>query len=163
MESWLRWGKGPMVALLFEVGGQRYGLDVAQVVKVLPYVRLHKLPHVPEYVAGVFRYRDAMVPVIDLSQLIRGKPVGALLSTRIILVQHPGPSGAGRVLGLLAERATDSIDDGGAGPVSSGVAVPEAPYLSGLSVNGGTMIQYVKVENLLPEDVRERLFAESEA
>jgi chemotaxis-related protein WspB len=152
-----------MVALLFEVAGQRYGLDIAQVVKVLPCVRLHRLPHVPDYVAGVFRYHDAMVPVIDLSQLIRGTPVKPLLSTRIILVQHPGPSGPGRVLGLLAERATDSLDDAGAEPVSSGVAAPEAPYLGGLSVSGGSMIQYVKVENLLPDDVREQLFAENPA
>jgi len=152
-----------MVALLFEVGGRRYGLDIAQVIKVLPCVRLHPLPHVPPYVAGVFRYRDAMVPVIDLSQLIRGTPVKALLSTRIILVQHPGPTGIGRVLGLLAERATDSLDDAGTEPESSGVAVPEAPYLGGLSVSGGSVIQYVKVENLLPDEVRERLFAENPA
>ncbi|MGD0965294.1 MAG: chemotaxis protein CheW [Candidatus Acidiferrales bacterium] len=152
-----------MVALLFEVGGQRYGLDIAQVVKVLPFVRLHRLPHAPEYVAGVFCYRDAMVPVIDLSQLIRGTHVQALLSTRIVLVKYPGPSGTGRVLGLLAERATDSLNDEGAEPVPSGVAVPEAPYLGGLSVSGGTMIQYVKVENLLPDEVAERLFAENPA
>jgi chemotaxis-related protein WspB len=152
-----------MVALLFEVAGQRYGLDIAQVVKVLPYVRLHRLPHVPSYVAGVFRYRDAMVPVIDLSQLIRGTPVQALMSTRIILVQHPGPTGPGSILGLLAERATDSLNDDGAEPLSSGVATPEAPYLGGLSVSGGSVIQYVKVENLLPDEVRERLFAENQA
>jgi chemotaxis-related protein WspB len=149
-----------MKALLFEIDGQRYGLDIAQVLKVLPYVRLHRLPGVPEYVAGLLRYRDEMIPVIDLSQLIGRRPVEALLSTRIILVKHPGPSGAGRVLGLLAERATDSLNDGAAAPESSGFAVPEAPYLGGLSVSGGTMIQYVKVEQLLPDDVRQRLFAE---
>ena len=64
------------------------------------------------------------------------------------------------MLGLLAERATDSLDDGAAEPVSSGVAVPEAPYLGGLSASGGSIIQYVKVEQLLPEDLRERLFVE---
>ena len=32
-----------------------------------------------------------------------------------------------------------------------------APYLGGLSVSGGSMIQYVNVERLLPDDVRERL------
>jgi chemotaxis-related protein WspB len=149
-----------MVALLFEVGGQRYGLDVAQVLKVLPSVRLRPLPRVPDYIAGVFRYRDTMVPVIDLSQLIKGKPVTSLLSTRIILVQHPGPSGKGRVLGLLAERATDSLDDTATAPSSSGVAVPDAPYLGGLSMGNGGMIQHVKVEHLLPEDLRQRLFVE---
>ena len=43
-----------MVALLFDVGGQRYALDVAQVLRVVPYVHLRRLPAVPEYIAGVF-------------------------------------------------------------------------------------------------------------
>jgi chemotaxis-related protein WspB len=149
-----------MVALLFEIDGQRYGLDVTQVLKLLPSVRLRPLPRVPKYVAGVFRYRDTMVPVIDLSQLIKGRPVPDLLSTRIILVRHPGPSGVGRVLGLLAERVTDSLDDSASDPVSSGFAVPEAPYLGGVSPSSGSIIQYVKVENLLTDELRERLFVE---
>ena len=149
-----------MRALLFELDGQRYGLDIAQVVKVLPFVRLRRLPGVPEYVAGVFRYRDELVPVIDLCQLICGRPVSPLLSTRLILVTHPGPSGAGRILGLLAERATDVLEDA-ARPEPSGVAALEAPYLGGLGASGGSMIQYVNVERLLPDDVRERLFVEN--
>jgi chemotaxis-related protein WspB len=153
-----------MIALLFEVDGQRYGLDIAQVVKVLPYVQLRRLPGVPDYVAGVFCYRDQMVPVIDLSQLIRGKPVAAMLSTRIILVKYLGqPGQSGRVLGLLAERATDGLNDTATEPIASGIAAPEAPYLGGLSVAGvGSMIQYVKVENLLSEELRQRLFAENQ-
>jgi chemotaxis-related protein WspB len=64
------------------------------------------------------------------------------------------------VLGLLAERTTDSLDDGEAEPTSSGVAVPEAPFLGGLSANSGGIIQYVKVEHLLPDELRDRLFVE---
>ncbi len=45
-------------------------------------------------------------------------------------------------------------------PQASGVAVPEAPYLGGLSVAGGSIIQYLKVERLLPDELRERLFIE---
>jgi chemotaxis-related protein WspB len=149
-----------MVALLFEVEGQRYGLEVTQIVKVLPSVRLRRLPQVPEYVAGVFRYRGTMVPVIDLTQLIKGRPSTALMSTRIILVLHPGPSGTGRVLGLLAERATEILDDVAVEPKPSGIEVPEAPYLGGLSANGASIIQYVKVEQLLSDELRDRLFVE---
>lgn len=147
-------------ALIFEVGGQRYGIEVTEVSKLLPYVHLRPLPHVPEYVAGVFRYRDMMVPVIDLNQLIARKPVAARLSTRIILVPYTAPSGASRFLGLLAERASHILEDDGAELKSSGVAVPEAPYLGSLRASEGSIIQYVKVEHLLPEDLRERLFVE---
>jgi chemotaxis-related protein WspB len=149
-----------MVALLFEIDGQRYGLDFTQVLKVLPSVRLRRLPRVPEYVAGVFQYRGAMVPVIDLSQLIKGRPSAAFLSTRIVLVRYSGPSGQEQALGLLAERATESVDAGSAELLPSGVAVPEAPYLGGLSASSGGIIQYVKVEQLLSEDLRNRLFVQ---
>lgn len=150
-----------MKALIFHVEGQRYGLDITQVVKVLPYIGLRPLAGVPRYVAGVFRHRDEMIPVIDLSQLIGGKPVPPMLSTRLILVTHPGPSGTGRTLGLLAERATDILEDGTAHPESSGYASSDAPYLGGLSVSANSMIQFVRVEHLLPEDLRSRLFVES--
>jgi chemotaxis-related protein WspB len=150
-----------MKALLFDVDGQRYGLDITQVLKVLPYVRLRPLSGVPRYVAGILRYRDEMIPVIDLSQLIGGTPVPPMLSTRLILVAHPGPSGAGRTLGLLAERATDILEDGAARPEPSGYASSESPYLGGLSVSGKSMVQFVRVENLLPDDLSRRLFVES--
>ena len=149
-----------MVSLLFEVAGQRYALDIAQVIEVVPAVRLRRIPQAPAYVAGVFRYRGAMVPVIDLSHLMGGPPASRRFSTRILLVQHPGPSGIGRVLGLLAEGATDSLDDAGHLQVSAGVAVPETPYLGGLITTAAGTVQHVRVEHLLPDEVRERLFSE---
>jgi chemotaxis-related protein WspB len=149
-----------MAALLFEIDGQRYGLDIAQVLKVVPAVPLRRIPQAPDYVAGILRYQNMLVPVIDLSQLIAGRPARNLLSTRMILVQYPGPAGMGRTLGLLAERATDSLDSNSSAAVPSGFAVPEAPYLGGLSTIGDSMIQYVRVEHLLSEELRDRLFTE---
>jgi chemotaxis-related protein WspB len=149
-----------MIALIFEVDGQRYGLDISQVVEVVPAVRLRRLPGVPEYVAGVFRFRGAHVPVIDLSQLIGGKPAVPRLSTRLVLVRHPGPTGVGRLLGLLAERVADGLDDSAATPAATGVAAPETPYLGPLGTSGGRTVQYVRVEHLLPDALRERLFVE---
>ena len=151
-----------MVALLFDVGGQRYALDVVQVLRVVPYVRLRRLPAAPEYIAGVFQYRGVMVPVIDLSLLMTGRPVAALLSTRILLAQYPMPDGPPRVLGLLVERATDSIEDDAEQLKSPGIALPETPYLGGISSTGGGLIQYVKVEEMLPAELRQRLFADAD-
>ena len=150
-----------MVSLLFEVAGQRYALDIAQVIEVVPAVRLRRIPQAPAYIAGVFRYRGTMVPVIDLSHLIGGPPASPRFSTRILLVHHPGPSGVGRVLGLLAEGATDSLDDGGHVQASAGVVVPETPFLGGLITTPSGTVQHVRVEHLLPDAVRERLFAEA--
>jgi len=151
-----------MLALTFEVDSQKYGLDVTQILEVLPVVPLRRLPHAPDYVSGVFVYRGNTVPVIDLSRLIGKRAAQALLSTRIVLVRHPGPSGKGRALGLLAERATN-LEETGAQVKSPGFATPEAPFLGGLSSSGSGegMIQFVNVEQLLPADLRERLFVEA--
>jgi chemotaxis-related protein WspB len=146
-----------MPALLFEIEGQRYGLDFAQVVKVLPALRLRPIPHAPDYVSGIFQYQGKLVPVIDLSRLIRNRTAPAILSTRIILVRL---AGSDRLLGLLAERATDSWDGHGTAPQSTGIDLPEAPYLGGLSTSGEGMIQFVAVENLLPDELKDRLFKE---
>jgi chemotaxis-related protein WspB len=149
-----------MIALNFEVDGQRYGLDISQVVEVVPAVRLRRLPGVPDCVAGVLRFRGAHVPVIDLSQLIGGKPAVPRMSTRLVLVRHPGPTGVGRLLGLLAERVADGLDESAGTPTATGVAAPEVPYLGPLGTSGGRTVQYVRVEQLLPDALRERLFVE---
>lgn len=149
-----------MIALLFDVAGQQYGLDISQVVEVVPAVQLRHLPGVPDYVAGVFRFRGAYVPVIDLSRLIAGVPAAARLSTRLVLVRHPGPTGEGRLLGLLAERAADGLEESTVTPSSTGIAAADAPYLGPLSTTGGRTVQYVRVEQLLPDALRDRLFAE---
>jgi chemotaxis-related protein WspB len=151
-----------MIALLFDVAGQQYGLDISQVLEVVPAVRVRHLAGVPEYVAGVFRFRGAYVPVIDLSRLIGGTPAAARLSTRMVLVRYPVPGRDARILGLLAEHAAEGLDDSQGVPSPTGIAAPDAPYLGTISTSGRRTVQYVRVEQLLPEALRERLFTESQ-
>ena len=92
--------------------------------------------------------------------MIGGEPAVPRLSTRLVLVRHPGPSGEGRLLGLLAEHAAEGLDESAAVPAASGVTSSEAPYLGPLSTGAGPTVQYVRVEQLLPDELRERLFAE---
>src|SRR6187399_2400232 len=98
-----------MLFLVFEVAGDRYVLDVTQVAEVLPFVTITQIPQAPAAVAGVLNYRGAPVPVIDLSQLTLGRPAERRLSTRIVLVHYPGAEGQTRLLGLIAERATQTV------------------------------------------------------
>ena len=151
---------GALTALLFGVGEQRYGLDVSQVVEVVPAVPLRKIPGVPEYVAGVFCYKGTIVPVLDLNQLLSGVPALKRYSTRMVLVRYPGHSGTEHVLGLLVERADQGLTEAFGDLLSSGIATPEAPYLGKLAMLGNETIQFVKIEQLIPDGLRERLFAE---
>lgn len=144
--------------LLFNLQHDRYALSVHEVVEVLPLRRLKALPEAPPWLAGVFEHRGALVPVIDLLLRASGKPAAALASTRLVLVQYRP---AASVLGLILEKATDTLRLPNAGFSDSGVAVADALYLGPLQESPLGLIQRIEVAGLLPADVAARLFPDA--
>lgn len=147
-----------MLFLLFQPGRDRYALDAGQIAEVLPLVDIKPLPRAPEGVAGVFDYRGTPVPVIDLSQLMLGRPAAKHLSTRIVLARYPDAGGVMRLLGLLAEQATQTVRRDPGDFLASGVSHDAAPYLGPVASDERGLIQWIEVHKLLPAAVREALF-----
>jgi chemotaxis-related protein WspB len=168
-----------MLFLIFELGHDRYALPASPIVEVLPVVRIKRVPHAPAGVVGVFDYHGAPVPVIDLSELTLGRPSAPRLSTRLIVVSYPDRRGGqdrfeghgqgqGRrqnqgdgeshLLGLIAERATDTMRRDPADFVASGITTGRAPYLGHVTTSSHGVVQRIDVDTLLPDDVRESLF-----
>src|SRR4051812_37877755 len=75
-----------MLLLTFKAAGNLYAVDVAHVVEVVPRLNLRRLPHAPDFIAGLFDYRGTVVPVIDLGIRLGSDRCPDRLSTRIILV-----------------------------------------------------------------------------
>jgi chemotaxis-related protein WspB len=144
-----------MLFLVFEIGDERYCLEVSRIIEITPMVIFKKIPHAPAYVSGLFNYRGTIVPVIDLSILIAGKPSRPLFSTRIILVDYVSEDKVHHILGLLAERATETISCREEDFQPSGIEVDEAQYLGDVIFDESGMIQRVRIENLPPENIRD--------
>ncbi|WP_066426278.1 chemotaxis protein CheW [Anabaena sp. 4-3] len=151
-----------MLMLLFYINNECYALPSQQVVEVLPLVTLKTLPHAPEYFAGVFNYRGQIVPVLDLCQLMRGKPCCEHLSSRIILVNYSGrdvnssvlsktATSAPSVIGLIAERVVETLHKSSLEFVDPNVEIDAAPYLGKIILGEQGMIQCLRIENLLSE------------
>ena len=150
-----------MLLLVFCLGDDRYAIETGRVVEVIPQVTLRKLPHAPDCVAGLFNYRGGVVPVIDLCALTQGQPCRPSLSTRIVLVRYTRPGDAvERVLGLMAERVTETLKASEGDLVSSGVSVERAPYLGKILMDADGMVQILAVERLLSHGLCDELFAE---
>ena len=147
-----------MLFLLFQLGRDCYALDASHVVEVLPLVQVKKIPRAPAGVAGVFTYRGAPVPVLDLSELALGRPARPRLSTRLLLVNYPAPGGGKRRLGLIAEKATETLRRDPADFVAAGVKSDGAPYLGPVVQDARGLIQWIEIDKLLPAAVREVLF-----
>jgi chemotaxis-related protein WspB len=150
-----------MLFLLFELGRDRYALDVERIVEVLPLVTIKRLPHFPPGVAGIFVYRGTAVPAIDLSELALDRPALSLVSTRIVLATYSGERGGTHVLGLIAERATDTLRCDPGDFATFGMSSGSAPYLGPVTWDSRGLIQRIEIDRLLTETVRALLFAET--
>ena len=80
-----------MLLLTFKAGANRYAIDVARIIELVPHVELTTIPHAPSFLAGLLGFRGSVIPVIDLGLLLNSVPCRDCLSTRIILVNDaPG-------------------------------------------------------------------------
>jgi chemotaxis-related protein WspB len=149
-----------MLFLIFELGNDRYALDVRQIAEVLPLVSFKQVPRAPQAMNGLFNYRGAPVPVIDLTQLTLGRPSARRLSTRLVLVHYPDDTGQTHLLGLVAERATQTARHEASDFVASGVTNTGAPYLGPVVTDARGLLQWIDVRTLLPPSFRDMLFKE---
>jgi len=172
-----------MLLLTFTAGPNRYAIDVARVVELVPRVALRSIPHAPVFLAGLLGYRGKIVPVIDLGLLLGAAPCRDRLSTRIILVndargdhnrgkqdrdesvQDCGQSPPDReqeptLLGLVAEEVSDLTHASSEQLLPAPVRSPQAPYLDGIVQTDQGILQLIAVDKvrdvLVQEEDRSR-------
>lgn len=150
-----------MLFLMFRVGKDRYVLDVDQIEQVVPFMDAKALPGAPAGVVGAINYRGRPVPLIDLSELALGRPSAALMSTRIILVHYPASAPGADRLALCAERVIETVERDAADFVATGVEAGMPPYLGPVAADEAGLIQWVRAEALLPEELRAILFRQA--
>jgi len=150
-----------MLFLLFQIGNDRYALEARHAVEVIPLLALKKIPHAPRGVVGIFNYRGQPVPAVDLCELTFGRTARERLSTRIIVINYTDPAGNSRRLGLIAEHATEMMRRHENDFVDSGVKVGAAPYLGPIIMDDKGVIQLLRAQHLLSENVRDLLFTDN--
>lgn len=148
-----------MLYLLFSADSTRYVLATSVISEIAPLVPLRKLPEAPVYIAGLMNYRGKSLPIIDASQLLAGYDTAQRLSARIVVVQISTPEGGFREVGLLLERAIEtlSIDDDSF--VESGIENPKTPYFGKVCLDDEGMLQQITVENILSKMDVELLYS----
>ncbi len=147
-----------MLFLLFQLGRDRYALEARSVVEVTPLLDLKRVPGAPKGVAGLFEYRGQPVPAVDLAALTLDQPAREFFSTRIIIVNCPDQQGATRLLGLIAERATQTLRADPRQFLSTGMKGAEERGLGPVFTDAEGMIQLLHPQNLLSEPMRHILF-----
>jgi chemotaxis signal transduction protein len=124
-----------MRTLLFEHGGERYGLEVARIVEVLPAVRWR--------------------PLVDSSILLGGGPTALRVGSRVAVA----PLAEGGALGGILLESVLGLEeiDFAAGGAFAGAAGPRGP----VARHGGGTVQLVRPDRLLDREQLARILGEA--
>ena len=147
-----------MLLLSFHIGSERYSLAAKEVVEILPLSSLNKIPRAPGFVLGLLDYRGTPVPVIDLCQLTEQRNTNKVLSSRIILVNYLDDNKQAHILGVTAEKVTETINMNNDDFSKSGITLEETPYLGAVANKDENIIQFIEIDKLLPAEVQAMLF-----
>jgi chemotaxis-related protein WspB len=137
-----------MLMLLMYVGSDMYAIDTAPIVEIVPKVRLKKIPHAKKHVIGLLNFASTPIPVIDLCELIEGRPSSNAMHTRIILIKNSNPQDETKIMGLIAEKITEVVELEEEKFVSPGVKLADLPYFGGVLNYYEETIQFIKIDDL---------------
>jgi len=98
----------------FLLGEEVYGIDIFKIQEVLHYQEVTSVPHAPEFVKGVIRVRDEVIPVVDLRERL-GIEADGKTKKRIVILDLDRPLGVvvddiSRVL-LMRESNFEPLPD----------------------------------------------------
>lgn len=152
-----------MLFLMMHLGDDRYVLNTGQISEILPVVELKKIPQAPPAVAGAFNYRGVPVPVVDLVQLVSGRPARPSFSSRLVLISYADASGQRHQLGVITEKATETIRLNPMDFGPCGVGSVNTAYLGPVTSDERGLIQWIDPTRILPATLGERIVMESSA
>lgn len=114
--------------LVFTVDGQRIGLRLAVVRRVIRVAAIAPLPKAPAVVLGVINVEGRIVPVVDVRGRFRFPPREIALSDHLILART-----AAREVALLVDAAEGVVEPDPAAIVRGDAILPRLDYVEGVA------------------------------
>lgn len=90
--------------LTFNIGEQRYGIEILYTVEIIGLQHITSVPGVPSYIKGILNSRGKVIPVIDVSMKFEKEPKPYDDRTSIIIIQVDELS-----MGLIVESIEEVI------------------------------------------------------
>ncbi|WOO39695.1 chemotaxis protein CheW [Rubellicoccus peritrichatus] len=144
-----------MLLILFQLGDKPFAIDALSIEMVVPVLPLRKIPSAPSSIAGVYEHFGQIIPVVDLCMVIDDTPARQMLSTRFLICKANGDD---RLLGLLAEKVTETCEIDESELKEAGVESKDAPYLGKVFRDkSDRMVQCITPTSVLPQSVLDAL------
>ena len=141
----------PLRVVAFRLGGEEFGINILEVHEVLRVPEVRSVPKAPDFVEGVVRLRDALVPVIEMRKRFSLPERGRESDARLLVVSLSG----GRA-GLVVDEVPGVTPV----PVDAVSPPPEffkglaGRYLQGIAQDGDRLIILLDVDEILSSKER---------
>lgn len=151
------------LAVIWRAGGLNFSTAVADVVEVLTPVRATPCSSVPDWVRGLFVYRGALVPLVDVATLLGRPRQEDRMGNRVIVVRVAGQSAldqAGLWVESVLELDRPAFEAPGSHP---GFSVETSRFLGKVAQTRFGPVQEIRPAELFTPDQAELLWARVKA
>ncbi len=76
-----------LLVVTFTLDEEFFAFEALYVREIIRYQPLNKLPRMPDYVEGLLRHRESVLPVVNLSLLLCHRQIPVTEMTRIIIIE----------------------------------------------------------------------------
>ncbi|TLM98550.1 purine-binding chemotaxis protein CheW [bacterium] len=132
--------------VVFELGRETYGLDIAAVREIITMQTITKVPRTLEYVEGVINLRGRVIPVFNLHQKFDLMAKEASRSTRIVVVEVEG-----NTIGMIVDGVSEvlRISNNIVERPSSIISDVDTEYLAGVAKLEDRLVILLDLEKVL--------------
>ncbi|HLO58693.1 MAG TPA: chemotaxis protein CheW [Bacteroidales bacterium] len=91
-----------------EIGTENFAISVYQVLEIIQFDKITRIPDSSEYVPGVINFRGSIVPVIDMHK--RFKIENNELAEKMVVIVEINSNDKIVLMGLIVDQVTDVIE-----------------------------------------------------
>lgn len=130
--------------VIFSLGGQRYGVALAAVKRVIRVVAVTPLPKAPPIVLGIIDLGGGVIPVINIRERFGHRPRATALSDHLIIA-----AAGERIVALLVEETNGVLDSSPGDYAAAGDILPGMELVQGALKRADGLVLIHDLERLL--------------
>jgi len=96
--------------LIFNLMDESYGVNVEMILQIIGMTEITMIPKTPEYVKGVIKYREMIIPVIDLRLKFQLPIQDYNERTCIVLIKIQSEQGGEICIGIIIDKVEEVLD-----------------------------------------------------
>ncbi|MDX8344865.1 chemotaxis protein CheW [Rossellomorea sp. YZS02] len=131
--------------VVFHAGKEEYALPIENVLSIEKVEEIRPIPHLPQFVMGIIKVREEMIPVLDLGNILYGTSAATETGMFLLVVQTKTLQ-----IGLVVKEAKEILEVSDESITNVGLlAYSKTNYFSGIINLEDKMITQIDADVLV--------------